>query len=77
MAGGYKAAYGLELAGGRVVLARATRRSAPQVVYAGAADSEEARRLLAAVAREAERGSAALAAKRSGSKRPSASRQPK
>ena len=62
MAGGYKAAYGLELAGGRVVLARATRRSAPQVVYAGGADSEEARRLLAAVAREAERGSAALAA---------------
>ncbi len=62
MAGGYKAAYGLELAGGRVVLARATRRSAPQVLYAGPADSEEARRILAGAARDVERGSAALAA---------------
>ncbi len=62
MAGGYKAAYGLERAGGRLVLARATRRSAPQVLYAGPADSEEARRILAGAAREAERGSAALAA---------------
>jgi hypothetical protein len=61
VATGYARAYGLEIAGGRLVLARVQRRGAPQVVLAAPADSDEARRAVASAAREAEQGHAALA----------------
>lgn len=61
MAEGCSIAYGLEVSAGRLVLARAARRGPAQVVLAAAADSDEARRALSAVAREVEQGAAALA----------------
>ena len=61
MAGDYKTAYGLDISAGRLVLARAVGRGAPQTVLAAALDSEEARRALEAAGREVARGSAALA----------------
>ncbi len=60
MAEGFKTAYGLEVAGGRLLLARAARHGAVQVVLAGAPDSDEARRALQAVSIEVEKGLAAL-----------------
>ncbi len=61
MADGFKTAYGLDVAGGRLVLARCGRRGAPQIVLAAAADSDEARRAWQAAAAEAAKGAAALA----------------
>ena len=61
MAAGHKMAYGLDVVGARLVLVRAAGRGAPQVALAADANSEEARRALGAVAREVERGIAALA----------------
>ncbi|MGD9611348.1 MAG: hypothetical protein AB7V22_00415 [Kiritimatiellia bacterium] len=61
MARGFKTAYGLDVSAGRLVLARCGRRGAPQIVLAAAADSDEARRALPAVAAEAAKGAAALA----------------
>lgn len=61
MGAGFKTAYGLEIGAGRLHLARAVRRGAPQVVLAAAAGSAEARRALQAVAGEVARGAAALA----------------
>ena len=58
---GFKAAYGLETAAGRLLLARAVRRGVPQVVLTAAAGSEEARRALQTVAEEVAGGAAALA----------------
>jgi hypothetical protein len=62
MADGYTTAYGLEISAGRLVLARAVRRGASQTLLVSASDSEESRRALQAVAREVEKGAAALAA---------------
>ena len=61
MQAGYTLAYGVELAGTRLVLARATRRGPAQVALTAEIGSAEARAKLAAVAREVERGTAALA----------------
>ncbi|MGD9782452.1 MAG: hypothetical protein AB7V14_09905 [Kiritimatiellia bacterium] len=61
MARGFKFAYGLEISPGRLALARASRRGAAQFLWAAAPDSEEARRALAAIAREVEEGRAFLA----------------
>ena len=61
MADGPKTAYGLDISAQRLVLVRAVRRGAPQPVLAAAPDAEETRRALQAVAREVEKGSAALA----------------
>ena len=62
MADGYKAAYGLEISAGRLVLARAVRRGAAQTLLVSTPDSEESRRALQSAAREVEKGAAALAA---------------
>jgi hypothetical protein len=61
MSDGFKTAYGLEISAGRLMLARGTPRGVPQMQLAAAVDSEEARRALEAVAREVEKGAAALA----------------
>lgn len=61
MAEGCRTAYGLDCSAGRMVLARATRRGPPTLQRVAAMDSEEATRALRAVAREVERGQAALA----------------
>ena len=61
MPDGYNVAYGLEIAGERLILARAVRRGVPQAVCGVALDSEEARRALQGVSEEVEKGSAALA----------------
>lgn len=61
MPDGFKTAYGLELSGDRLVLVRAVRRGMPQLVLSAAVDSDEARRVLQAVAGEVEKGAAALA----------------
>ena len=60
MPDGYKVAYGLEISGGRLILARAVRRGVPQTVCGIALDSEEARRVLQGVSEEVKDGSAAL-----------------
>ncbi len=61
MSDGYKTAYGLEISGERLLLARAVRRGVPQSVCGVALDSEEARRALQTVADEVKNGVAALA----------------
>jgi hypothetical protein len=61
MSDGFKTAYGLEISAGRLMLARVAHRGVPQMQLAAAVDSEEARRALAAVALEVEKGAAALA----------------
>ena len=61
MAGGYRAAYGLDCSSGQMVLARGTRRGSPTLQLVAAAESEEASRALRAVAREVMRGQALLA----------------
>ena len=61
MAGGFKTAYGLDVSGGRFVLARCGRRGAAQIVLAAAVDADEVRRALQAAAAEAVQGAAALA----------------
>ena len=62
MAAGFASAYGVEFAGGRMVLVRAARRGGVRTVAAAAADSEEARLALRSAAGEVARGTAALAA---------------
>lgn len=61
MGAGYKLAYGLEVAGGRLIVAQASRRGVPQVVVNAALESDEARQILSTIAREVQRGTAALA----------------
>ena len=61
MSDGYKTAYGLEISGERLLLARAVRRGVPQSVCGVALDSEEAHRALQTVADEVKNGVAALA----------------
>jgi len=61
VAAGYRTAYGLDWAGGRMVLARSGGRDGADVLVSAALDSEAAREALAAAVREVERGSAALA----------------
>lgn len=61
MGDGYKTAYGLEIAAGRLILARVVHRGVPQALLAAASDSDEAHRALHAVALEVDKGSAALA----------------
>lgn len=61
MSAAFKTAYGLERSAGRLVLARAVRQGSAQVLLTAAPDSEEALRAMQAIAREVEKGSAALA----------------
>lgn len=61
MADGFKAAYGLEYAAGRLTLVRAVARGPSQTVLAAALDSAETQRALKSIALEVERGVAALA----------------
>ena len=61
MGAGYKLAYGLEVAGGRLIVAQASRRGVPHVVVTAALESDEARQILSTIAREVQRGTAALA----------------
>ena len=61
MADGPKTAYGFDVAGGRLIGVRAVRHGVPQALPAVALDSDEARRALQAVARDVEKGVAALA----------------
>ena len=61
MADGFKIAYGVEISAGLLVAARAVRRGPVQALPAVPLDSAEARRVLQGVAREVEKGVAALA----------------
>lgn len=61
MGAGYKLAYGLDVAGGRLIVAQASRRGVPHVGVAAALESDEARQVLSTIAREVQRGTAALA----------------
>jgi hypothetical protein len=61
MSCGFKTAYGLDVSAGRLVLARTVRRGVPQTLLAAAPDSDETRRALQSIAREVEKGAAALA----------------
>ncbi len=61
MADGFKAAYGLEMSGDRLVGVRASPRGEFQPAFSAVVGSDEARRILGAIAREVERGAAALA----------------
>ena len=61
MADGPKTAYGLEFSAGRLAGVRAVRHGGAQALPSAALDSEEARRLLQSLAREVEKGVAALA----------------
>lgn len=61
MGAGYKLAYGLDVAGERLIVAQASRRGVPHVVVAAALESDEARQVLGTIARDVQRGTAALA----------------
>ncbi len=61
MAAAFKTAYGLDRAGGQLLVARAGPRGAPQLLLAAAAASAEARRALEDIGREVRQGTAALA----------------
>ncbi len=61
MSNGFKTSYGLDFSAGRLVVVRAVRRGMPQTLLTALPDSEEARRILQAMASEVEKGSAALA----------------
>lgn len=61
MADGFKTAYGVDVCAGRLTLVRGAQRGLSPLRVSAAADSEDARRALEAVAREVAAGAAALA----------------